>query len=240
MGPTLTLSARPLPELRGNAGWWDVPIAAVDEPLLAVADVGGESGTTSGRVRDDPQYVRMGHSQALSRCYLRAGVLERLEAAAASLPDALTLVVWDGWRPLALQAAIHGAYLDELTVLHPDWPADALEAAAARFVTPPSRDPTAPPPHLTGGAVDLTLGDRDGRPLDLGTGFDAFVPEAGARALEDRPGPARAHRRTLFWAMAAEGFTAYTEEWWHFDLGDQFWGLVTGRPARYGGADPPG
>jgi D-alanyl-D-alanine dipeptidase len=87
--------------------------------------------------------------------------------------------------------------------------------------------------------VDLTLGDGDGRPLDLGTGFDAFVPEAGARAMEELPGPVRDLRRLLFWVMAEQGFTAYAEEWWHFDLGDQFWGLATGRPARYAGADAP-
>ena len=35
--------------------------------------------------------------------------------------------------------------------------------------------------------------------------------------------------------MAAQGFTAYLEEWWHFDYGDQFWGLATGRAACYAG-----
>ena len=222
---------RPIPPLRTTAGWREVPIAAVAEPLVAVADIGG-------RVRDDPQYARQGLAGAPERSLLREGVAERLARAAAALPDGITLVVWDGWRPLALQGAIHAAYLDELALLHPDWPAAALEDAAARYVTPPSRAPDAPPPHLTGGAVDLTLADRHGRPLDLGTGFDAFVPAAGARALEDAPGPARDLRRVLFWAMAGQGFTAYTEEWWHFDHGDQFWGRITGAPARYAGIEP--
>ena len=115
----------------------------------------------------------------------------------------------------------------------------ALEEAAARYVTPPSRSLVAPPPHLTGGAVDLTLGDGDGRPLDLGTDFDAFVEEAGSRALEDVPGAARDLRRELFWSMHDQGFTAYHEEWWHFDHGDQFWGLATGRAAIYGAAPAP-
>ena len=38
---------------------------------------------------------------------------------------------------------------------------------------------------------------------------------------------------------ADPGFTAYLEEWWHFDYGDQFWGLATGRAARYAGTGPP-
>ena len=226
------MALSPIPALRSTAGWRDVPIEPVDEPLVPVDAIGG-------RVRDDPQYHQWGLPGALPRSWVREGVAGRLARAAAGLPHALTLVVWDGYRPLATQRAIYDAYLDELSAIHPDWPADALERAAARYVTPPSRDPTAPPPHLTGGAVDLTLGDGDGRPLDLGTHFDAFVPEAGARALEDVPGRARELRRILFWAMAEQGFTAYAEEWWHFDLGDQFWGVVSGRIARYAGADAP-
>ena len=87
--------------------------------------------------------------------------------------------------------------------------------------------------------MDLTLARADGTELDLGTGFDAFVPEAGAAALEHIDMPARANRRLLFWAMHDQGFTAYIEEWWHFDFGDQFWGSVTGRNARYAGISVP-
>jgi D-alanyl-D-alanine dipeptidase len=223
----------PIPELGGTEGWRDVPIEAVEEPLVPVDAIGP-------RVIDVPRYHQMGLPGALPRNWIREGVAARLEAVAASLPGGMTLVVWDGFRPIATQAALFRGYLDELTMVHPDWPADALEDAADRYVTPPSRSALAPPPHLTGGAVDLTLGDGEGRPLDLGTDFDAFVPVAGARALEDTPGTARDLRRTLYWAMAGQGFTPYVEEWWHFDHGDQFWGLATGRAARYAAAEPPG
>jgi D-alanyl-D-alanine dipeptidase len=221
-----------IPELAGNVGWRDVPIEPVEEPLVPVDAIGG-------RVIDSPMYHRAGLPGALPRGWVREGVAARLRAVAEALPDGMTLVVWDGYRPIATQAALFHGYLDELTMVHPDWPADALEDAAARYVTPPSRSALAPPPHLTGGAVDLTLADADGRPLDLGTDFDAFVPEAGARALEAVPGRARDLRRTLYWAMNGQGFTPYVEEWWHFDHGDQFWGLATGRAARYAAAEPP-
>jgi zinc D-Ala-D-Ala dipeptidase len=218
--------------MTSTAGWREVPIEPRDEPLVRVADIGP-------RVVDDPRYHAAGLPGAIAPGWVREDVARRLAAVAAGLPDGLTLVVWDGYRPIATQAALFDSYLTELAMVHPDWPADALEDAAARYVTPPSRAVAAPPPHLTGGAMDLTLGDGDGRPLDLGTDFDAFVPEAGARALEDVPGAARDLRRTLFWAMAGQGFTAYVEEWWHFDHGDQFWGLATGRPAHYAGAALP-
>ena len=223
---------RAIPELASSEGWRDVPIEPRDEPLVRVADIGA-------RVHDDPRYHAAGLPGALPQGWVREGVAARLAAAAATLPDGLCLVVWDGYRPIETQASLYNAYLDELTMIHSDWPADAIEAAAARYVTPPSRSGVAPPPHLTGGAVDLTLGDGDGRPLDLGTDFDVFVPEAASRALEGAPGVVRDLRRTLFWALADQGFTAYHEEWWHFDHGDQFWGLITGRTAVYATAASP-
>lgn len=224
---------RAIPPLSSTHGWRDVEIEPLDEPLVRVADIGP-------RVHDAPQYHAMGLPGALAHGWIREGVAARLECVADALPPDRSLVVWDAYRPIATQAALYNGYLDELAMVHPDWPAAALEEAAARYVTPPSRSASAPPPHLTGGAVDLTLGDGDGLPLDLGTGFDAFVEEAAARALEEHPGATRDLRRELFWAMHDHGFTAYHEEWWHFDYGDQFWGLVTGRPAIYAAAAPPG
>lgn len=223
---------RPIPDLISNAGWRDVPLEPCDEPLVRVADIGG-------RVSDDPRYLAMGVHGALGESWVRQGVAERLARAAAGLPDGLTLVVWDGYRPIEIQQALYEGFAASLRASHDEWDAERLALEAARYVTPPSRDPGAPPPHLTGGAVDLTLADGDGVPLDLGTDFDAFVPEAGAHAMELIPSPARDNRRRLFWAMHDVGFTAYAEEWWHFDHGDQFWGLVYERPAIYGPARRP-
>lgn len=223
----------PIPPMTGTEGWRDAPLEAVDEPLVRVADL-------HPRIHDEPRYRAAGLPGALPAGWVRQGVGERLVAALDALPSDVGLLVWDGFRPYATQRALFHAYVDELALAHPDAPADALEDAAARYVTPPSRSRLAPPPHLTGGAVDLTLCDRDGAPLDLGTDFDAFVPEAGARALEGVPGPPRDNRRRLFWALSGQGFTNYVEEWWHYDLGNQFWAHVTGRVARYGPAPEPG
>lgn len=223
---------RAIPHLQPNFGWREVPIEPVDEPLVPVAEL-------SPRIADRAEYHRWGIPGALPRSWVRQGVADRLVAAASSLPDGMGLAVWDGYRPLEVQKALFDQYLAELVAVHPEMPADALEEAAAKYVTPPSRSIYAPPPHLTGGAVDLTLTDADGLALELGTGFDAFGPEAGTRAMEGEPGRWRDLRRLLFWTMHDAGFTNYAEEWWHFDHGDQFWALATGGVAIYGPADPP-
>ena len=199
---------------------------------MAVADIGRG-------IRDDARYHAMGLPGARPRNLVREGVADRLSRVAVSLPDGLSLVVWDGWRAVATQRALYDDWAAELRAAHPDWSPHEVDLETARYVSAPSDDPRCPAPHVTGGAVDLTLADGDGAPLDMGTGFDAFVPEAGALAFEHHPGPVRDRRRLLFWAMAAHGFTAYLEEWWHYDFGDQFWGSIGGVPARYGPVAPP-
>ena len=54
-------------------------------------------------------------------------------------------------------------------------------------------DPRRGSPHSRGVAVDLTLVDRDGQALDMGTEFDAFTPlshhgnlDVGAEAQRNR------------------------------------------------------
>jgi D-alanyl-D-alanine dipeptidase len=222
----------PMPRLQQPAGWRDIPIAPVDEPLVPVADLGP-------RVIEDPRYVAMGLPGALPGCWVREALGERLARAAATLPDGMLLLVWDGWRSIETQSALFESYVADLAGQYPDLARAELEQVARPYVTPPDPGHHAPPPHLTGGAVDLTLATADGREMDLGTGFDAFVPEAGAAALEDLDMPARANRRLLFHALTAQGLTAYVEEWWHFDFGNQFWASVTGGAPRYGPAANP-
>jgi len=222
----------PMPRLAQPAGWRDIPIAPVDEPLVPVADLGP-------RVLEDPRYFAMGLPGALPGCWLREGLAERVMRAAESLPGDLVLRVWDGWRSSETQSALFEAYVEDLAAQYPHLGRPELEQVARPYVTPPDPGHHAPPPHLTGGAVDLTIARADGTELDLGTGFDAFVPEAGAAALEDIDVPARSHRRLLFHALTAQGLTAYVEEWWHFDFGDQFWAAVTGGVPRYGPAGVP-
>ena len=134
------------------------------------------------------------------------------------LPDRWGLAVFDGWRPLALQQELYDAAID--------YP--GLMAA-------PSADPSTPPPHLRGGAVDLTL-TFNATPVAPGTGFDDITERARATFLETEPGPDRYIRRALFHAMAAQGFVVYEGEWWHFEYGTRRWAALTGEAPIYGPA----
>ncbi len=194
-----------------------LPLVTVpsDEPMVPVAH---------RRIRVLGNYWHAGWMHARPDCWLRAATMQRLGSVADSLPDRWGLAVYDAWRPLALQAELFAA-------------AYADPGLPPGFVAPPVDDPQRPPPHLTGGTVDLTL-TLDGTPLALGTDFDGFTAAAAAAALETTPGPMRELRRMLYWAMRAEDFVLLSFEWWHFEYGTPRWSGITGFEPIYGPAEP--
>ena len=170
-------------------------------------------------------YHRAGWRHALASTWLRSTALERLGRAADGLPDRWGLCIFDAWRPLDLQAELHeAAYAD------PSLPPG--------FVSPPDPDPRTPPPHLTGGTVDVSL-TLDGIALALGAGFDDFTVRARADALERQPGANRELRRMLYWTMRSAGFVVLDCEWWHFEYGTRRWAALTGRDPLFGATALP-
>lgn len=183
-----------------------------DEPLVDVASVSG--------IIDLAAYAAAGWRDAVRPSLARVGALRRLQSAVESLPDDVGLAVFDAWRPLELQAALH----------HQAYDGTGL---APGYVSPPSLDPADPPPHYTGGTFDLTLTWQD-RPLALGTSFDEFTPRAALAALEAELGLDRQLRRLLAAAMVSAGFAPYASEWWHWEYGSSRWAAFYGAAGLYG------
>jgi len=106
------------------------------------------------------------------------------------------LLLWDGYRPFATQAMMWEMIQDE------------------RYVSDPHKTGGR---HTRGTAVDLTLTDRSGRPLQMPTLFDDFSEKA-SYAYQDLPEDVLARRTLLKSVMEDSGFVAFATEWWHFDL----------------------
>jgi D-alanyl-D-alanine dipeptidase len=155
----------------------------------------------------------------------REQVVARLERAQSLLPEGFSFVVLDAWRSHAVQQRVRDHY--QATV--PD--------LAEGFVADP-QSPTTRPPHVVGGALDLTLAWH-GRPMALGTPYDDFTSDAHVNAWEDpqRSSPTdraiRLLRRLLASVLIEAGFAPYPQEWWHWSYGDDIWALRNGQPARY-------
>ena len=68
----------PIPRLQANAGWREIEIAGVDEPLVPVDGIGA-------RIFDRAEYHAWGLPGSLSRSWVRAGVATRLARVAAGI-----------------------------------------------------------------------------------------------------------------------------------------------------------
>ncbi|GAA3006852.1 M15 family metallopeptidase [Streptomyces fulvorobeus] len=170
-----------------------------------------------------------------SYAHLRADVLRRLLLAQDALPPGIRLLMVEGFRPPALQRRYFDEYAATLRAAHPGAGADRIRELASAYISPPEVAP-----HVSGGAVDLTLCTDDGAELPLGTEVNATPEESegGCRtAALNIDAVARAGREVMGRAMTAAGFVNYPTEWWHWSYGDRYWALLTQAPtAKYGPA----
>jgi D-alanyl-D-alanine dipeptidase len=164
---------------------------------------------------------------------LRPDVARRLAMAAAALPGELRLHLVEGYRPPDVQAALYEAHRGRLLRDLPGIDAADSHRLASRFVAPPQVAA-----HPSGAAVDVTLVDPGGRPLDMGTAIDATPEDSDGACYLDAPGIsplARANRRLLAASLRTAGFVNYPTEWWHWSHGDRYWAFVTGAGAAFYG-----
>lgn len=120
-------------------------------------------------------------------------------------PD-LDLLILDAARPLSVQYQMFHV---------------VAGTPQNRYVANPKKGPGM---HNYGAAVDVTLVDRDGNWLPMGSDFDHFGPEShidneahllatGKITQEEYD-----NRRLLRRVMRQQGLLPLTSEWWHFNL----------------------
>jgi zinc D-Ala-D-Ala dipeptidase len=166
--------------------------------------------------------------------FLRAQVVEKLEAAAQSLPDGYQIGVVDAWRPFDRQVKIWNWMWSSLEKARPDLTYAAKRRIVCRFVAPV--DQKAPPGHTTGAAVDVWILDADGNEIDVTSPFERL---AGAPTYVFGLSPeAHYNRMILVEAMLGAGFSNCRDEWWHYSFGDAGWAVRMDQPSCiYGRVD---
>ena len=120
--------------------------------------------------------------------------------------------------------------------------ADLAEKETAKFVARPSYNIILASPHNTGGAIDLTIVDEDGIPLDMGCEFDDFSDKTRSDFYEyfdnsedETSIKIRNNRRMLYNVMTAVGFTNLPSEIWHYDYGNENWAYFNNCAPLYTG-----
>ncbi|WP_197281963.1 M15 family metallopeptidase [Dethiosulfatarculus sandiegensis] len=241
--PCLT-SIKPMPSLK--------PGEVAQHPIRENGEKLVPASLIPEKILARPEYFLQGLAHSLPECLVREGVLKRLIKAANLLPKGFKLVLLDTYRPVELQKLLFDKYLEEIRQKRPGAGHEELMKLTQRFVALPRSDKGSPSPHLTGGAVDLTICDDQGMVLEMGAGFDETTFRSFTRYLEEKlenkdplspdQETALKNRRLLYHVMTAAGFTNLPNEWWHFNYGNQPWACrVSAKgfaPAVYGPARP--
>lgn len=146
----------------------------------------------------------------LKTAYLQMEVAQRL----AKVQEELTkinpnyhLLVYDATRPHTVQWEMWTA-LDSIPV-----------AERVNFVSNPRNGSV----HNYGAAVDLTICDKNGKPLDMGAGYDDIrkIAYPNLESVYLKSGELSTkqveNRKLLRRVMASQGFRNIPTEWWHFN-----------------------
>lgn len=169
---------------------------------------------------------RQVQKRSASISHARREIGTRLSRAQQSLPAGVRLLVKECHRPMWVQKLSWDGYGDFLRRKYPAWTDERVDEENSKL-----NAPLDVAPHTTGGAVDLTLMDGDGRWLEMGTEFNAAPLETENATFTEAlnvNARARENRRLLVAAMGAAGFVNYPTEWWHWSYGDKYWALLTG------------
>jgi len=218
------------------------PIVECGEPLVSMSLI-------PEKILMSPQYFIQLLDGALPDIFCRESVFTRLSAASDDLPKGCRFVVYDCWRPVKVQQSLFNEMKKQFHEADPTKTDAELTDMALIYVALPSLDPLKPSPHNTGGAIDLSIVDADGQPLDMGGAYDDATEISGTMYFEKKLAAGETltgaemiaceNRRLLYGIMTKAGFTNYVDEWWHFDFGNQNWAWAGGSDhAIYGMAHP--
>jgi zinc D-Ala-D-Ala dipeptidase len=129
------------------------------------------------------------------RCFFRTAVAKALVKAHKTLQKQGYggLKMYDCYRPRPIQWKLWNKVPDP------------------RYVADPRKGSM----HNRGMAADLTIVDKDGKELDMGTDFDFFGKEA-YHAYTGHPKKVLDNRKLLLKTMADVGMKFTTTEWWHY------------------------
>lgn len=230
-----------------------------DEPVVDIADYGIAGQGYYSRPNTATGEAVNGAPGSL---YLRQSVAETLAKINATLQNPgitkffggeVELYAEDALRPVSLQTRLHDELIPALLRKnHPDMTEDDIAERVKDIIAVPSVDPSKPPPHATGGALDIVLRYKqstsdyvDGSNVPVGH----FDGETSARInpdyfeqnepQTDEERQAQRNRRAYYAIMTGAAFGVDTglvnnpTEWWHWGSGDQLSAKVRGDGTAY-------
>ena len=148
--------------------------------------------------------------------------------------SSFNLLIYDSWRPLEVQEFMFKRAISlECEKSDIDISFENIKSYQSilkkveKFWAYPSYDNRCPPPHSTGGALDVCLSDKDGNLVEMGSMVDQMDetsnPYFYANIKNEEAIIWNSRRNLLREIMTKFGFAQHPNEWWHFSYGDQLW-----------------
>ena len=210
--------------------WNKIPIKDNGEKLIALPSY--------LNFLDPHPYFHLGapYKDKTSIWKLREEVVNRLVKVNDYLisKSSFNLLIYDSWRPLEVQEFMFKrAFLLECEKSDIDISFENIKSYPSilkkveKFWAYPSYDTRCPPPHSTGGALDVCLSDKDGNLVEMGSMVDQMDetsnPYFYANIKNEEAIIWNSRRNLLREIMTKFGFAQHPNEWWHFSYGDQLW-----------------
>ena len=166
---------------------------------------------------------------------IRKEIYDMLKKAKSSLPQGYRMMIYEAYRPLKRQIELWDKVNAIFREKYPDASKEEMYSLCETYVSNPYNGIGSG--HQAGCAVDVTLCDKDGNEVFMGTKCQEVHPHAATMSEGVSP-EVRKNRDILFNCMENAGFLNYPEEWWHYSYGDYAWAVLarTGE-ALYGPMD---
>lgn len=135
------------------------------------------------------------------------------------------LKVVSGYRHPEIQRKYFEKKYQELQKLYPYLKDEELKNLTHNFIAVPEVAG-----HPTGGAVDVTIVDKNGKELDMGTKIGDFSNLEKIKTFAKGISKKQIKNRLLLHdILVNEGFAPFYGEWWHFSYGDREWAYFYGK-----------
>ena len=154
---------------------------------------------------------------------LRESVVDKLIKARTMLPNGVDFLIGEGFRSTEAQQEYIFKRIKYLEPKYPNLNNSEIKEKVYETVAPIEIAP-----HLTGGAIDITLANLEGNELDLGTNFDLddYFDQSCFTNYQNLTKLQKDNRSILVNALKAVGLVNYPAEWWHWSYGDRYWALM--------------
>lgn len=161
---------------------------------------------------------------------LRKQVVKKLFMIANQLPDNHCLKIYSAFRS---RIALHDIWKKELERVQSEMPNIGRAELLRRVNNIVSNPADSMGGHDTGGAVDLSICDNDGKDLDFGTKYHEKYANVDLTKEQIH------NRKYLVKLMKSQDFVNNPKQWWHFSYGDKRWAAYKGkrRGAIYASAE---